>query len=155
MHGAFLHMVADAAGSVAALVAGVAIVVWGADWADPVASLAVAVLVLWSAWGLLRDTAHVLLEGTPMGVDPEAVEAALLADPEVVAVHHLHVWNLASDVPSLTMHVVLRADMTLHDAQTSGGRLKALLDERFGIGHATLELECHACEPVPGSALSG
>jgi cobalt-zinc-cadmium efflux system protein len=155
MHGAYLHMVADAAGSVAALVAGVAIVVWGADWADPVASLAVAVLVLWSAWGLLRDTAHVLLEGTPMGVDPEAVEAALLADPEVVAVHHLHVWNLASDVPSLTAHVVLRPDMTLHEAQTSGGRLKALLNERFGIGHATLELECHACEPVPGSARSG
>jgi cation diffusion facilitator family transporter len=148
MRAAFLHMVADAAGSVGAILAGVAIVVWDATWADPLASLALAVLVLVSAWGLLRDTAHVLLEGTPSGVDPATVEEALVADPEVVTVHHLHVWNLASDVPSLTAHVVLQPDTSLHDAQTSGVRLKAMLERRFGIGHATLELECHACEPA-------
>jgi cobalt-zinc-cadmium efflux system protein len=146
MHGAFLHMTADAAGSVGALLAGLAIVLWGATWADPVTSLVIAALVVWSAWGLLRDTAHVLLEGTPAGVDPAAVEAALEADPDVEAVHHLHVWNLASDVPSLTAHIVLRPELTLHEAQQRGERLKHLLDERFGIGHATLELECHACE---------
>ena len=148
MHGAFLHMAADAAGSVGAVLAGLAIVLWDAAWADPVTSMAIAALVLWSAWGLLRDTAHVLLEGTPAGVDPAAVEATLEADPDVEAVHHLHVWNLASDVPSLTAHIVLRPELTLHEAQQRGERLKALLDERFGIGHATLELECHACEPV-------
>jgi cobalt-zinc-cadmium efflux system protein len=58
-------------------------------------------------------------------------------------------WNLASDVPALSAHVVLRGEMTLHDAQASGDRLKALLDERFGIEHSTLELECHPCAPAP------
>jgi cobalt-zinc-cadmium efflux system protein len=147
MRGAFLHMVADAAGSVGALLAGVLIVGWGLEWADPVTSLLIAGLVLASAWGLLRDTAHVLLEGTPAGVDPDEIHDVLSADPDVMAVHHLHVWNLASDVPSLTAHVVLRDEMTLHEAQARSDRLKALLRQRFGIGHATLELECHACEP--------
>jgi cobalt-zinc-cadmium efflux system protein len=150
MRGAFVHMAADAAGSVAAIAAGVAIVVWDANWVDPVASIVIAVLVLFAAWGLLRDTAQVLLEGTPRGMDPAIVEATLAADAEVEAVHHLHLWNLASDVPAMSAHIVLRGEeVTLHDAQASGDRLKALLDTRFGITHATLELECHPCDPAP------
>lgn len=149
MRGAFIHMSVDAAGSVAAITAGLAVVIWQANWVDPVISIVIAVLVLWSAWGLLRDTAHVLLEGTPRGMDPERIEAALAADGEVAAVHHLHLWNLASDVPALSAHVVLRGEVSLHDAQASGDRLKSVLDERFGIAHATLELECHSCDPAP------
>jgi cobalt-zinc-cadmium efflux system protein len=149
MRGAFVHMTLDAAGSVAAIVAGVAVVAWRADWADPAMSILIAALVLWSAWGLLRDTAHVLLESTPRGMDPAAVEAVLAADDEVDSVHHVHLWNLASDVPALSAHVVLMGEVTLHDAQASGERLKLLLVERFGIAHATLELECHACPPAP------
>ena len=146
MRGAFIHMVVDAAGSVAAVSAGVAVVAWGADWVDPFVSIAIAVLVLWSAWGLLRDTAQVLLEGTPRGMDPTRVEAVIADDDDVEAVHHLHLWNLASDVPALSAHVVLRGEVSLHDAQASGDRLKSLLGERFGIAHATLELECHSCD---------
>ena len=148
MRGAFIHMVADAAGSVAAVSAGVAVVVWRANWVDPVMSILIAVLVLWSAWSLLRDTAHVLLEGTPRGMDPARVEAAIADDDDVEAVHHLHLWNLASDVPALSAHVVLRGEVTLHEAQVSGDRLKSLLDERFGISHVTLELECHSCDRI-------
>ncbi len=150
MHGAFVHMAVDAAGSVGAIVAGVGVVVWGADWVDPAMSMVIAALVLWSAWGLLRATAHVLLEGAPSGIDPSEVEAAVGTDDAVEAVHHLHLWNLASDVPALSAHVVIRDEVSLHDAQATGDRLKALLDERFGIEHATLELECHACETPAG-----
>lgn len=146
MRGAFIHMVVDAAGSVAAVSAGLAVIIWKADWVDPFMSIAIAVLVLWSAWGLLRDTAQVLLEGTPRGMDPAGVEAAIAADEDVEAVHHLHLWNLASDVPALSAHVVLRGEVTLHEAQASGDRLKSLLDDRFGIAHVTLELECHSCD---------
>jgi cobalt-zinc-cadmium efflux system protein len=148
MHAAFLHMAVDAAGSVAAVAAGVAIVVWDAEWVDPAASIVIAALVVWSAWSLLRDTANVLLEGTPRGMDPGAVAAALAADDAVEAVHHLHLWNLASDVPALSAHLVLREEVSLHDAQATGDRLKLLLDDRFGIEHATLELECHPCDPT-------
>jgi cobalt-zinc-cadmium efflux system protein len=79
-------------------------------------------------------------------MDPASVEAALRAQTDVEAVHHLHLWNLASDVPAMSAHVVLGGEMTLHEAQASGDRLKALLQRDFGIVHATLELECHACE---------
>jgi cobalt-zinc-cadmium efflux system protein len=148
MRGAVLHMGLDAVGSVGAAVAGVA-ALQGVDRVDPMISILVAALVLWSAWGLLRSTAHVLLEGTPRGVDPDAVADALLAEDGVEAVHHLHVWSLASDVPALSAHVVLGGEQTLHDAQAAGGRLKVLLDQRFGITHATLELECHPCDGPP------
>ncbi len=159
MQGAFVHMAVDAAGSVAAIAAGVAVTVWNANWVDPLMSILIAAMVLWSAWGLLRATAHVLLEGAPAGIDPAEVEAAVSADAEVEAVHHLHLWNLASDVPALSAHVVIKGEVTLHDAQQSCDRLKTLLEERFGIEHATLELECHACdapehEPAPEGASS-
>jgi cobalt-zinc-cadmium efflux system protein len=145
MRGAVLHMGLDAIGSVGAMVAGVAALA-GSDRVDPAVSILVAALVLWSAWGLLRATAHVLLEGTPRGVDPDVVADALLGATGVAAVHHLHVWSLASDVPALSAHVVLEGEQTLHDAQAAGGRLKELLEHRFGITHATLELECHPCD---------
>jgi cobalt-zinc-cadmium efflux system protein len=149
MHGAFVHMVADAIGSVGAVAAGVAVIAWDATWVDAVASIGIAVLVLWAAWGLLRDTTHVLLEGTPRHLDPASVHEALEADPEVALVHHLHMWNLASDTPALSAHVVLDGEVTLHEAQTRGSRLKEMLAERFGIEHSTLELECHPCEEGP------
>ena len=146
MRGAFLHMASDAAGSVAAIIAGIAVLVWNADWVDPAVSILVAVLVLWSCWGLLRDTTNVLLEGTPRGIDPDAVRAALAADGTVEAVHHVHLWSLASDEPALSAHVVLAGEVTLHQAQERGTELKVMLNDRFGIDHATLELECHPCD---------
>ena len=147
MRGARLHMAADAAGSLAVIAAGVAVVVWGATWVDPLVSMLIAIGVLWSSWGLLRATAFVLLEGTPSGMDPAEIERALAGDPSVDAVHHLHLWSLASDVPALSAHVVLAGEVSLHEAQVRGEHLKAMLQEQFGIGHATLELECHECDP--------
>lgn len=147
MHGAYVHMVIDAAGSVGAIAAGVGVIVWDADWVDPLMSLVIAALVLWSAWGLLRDTAHVLLEGAPKGIDPREVETLVARHADVEAVHHLHLWNLASNVPALSAHVVVKGDdVTLHEAQRTGDELKVMLDRDFGIEHATLELECHVCE---------
>jgi cobalt-zinc-cadmium efflux system protein len=147
MRGAFLHLATDAAGSAAALIAGVAILLWDVPRADPIASLVIGCLVLWAAWTLLRDTTHVLLEGTPEGLDPASVEAAIAAHGGVESVHHLHLWSLASDVPALSAHVVLTGQPSLHDAQVRGDGVKAMLAERFGIDHATLELECHQDHP--------
>jgi len=147
MRGAFLHEASDAAGSVAALLAGIAVLAWDMPRADPIASLAIGCLVLWAAWRLLRDTTHVLLEGTPEGLDPTGVREAIAAYDGVESVHHLHLWSLASDVPALSAHVVLPGEMSLHEAQVRGERVKAMLAEHFGIDHATLELECHEDHP--------
>jgi cobalt-zinc-cadmium efflux system protein len=150
LHGAFVHMAADAAGSVAALVAGIGVLVWDANRLDPVASLVVSLLVVVAGWQLLRDTSQVLLEGTPRGLSPEQVAAAIVGSPGVAEVHHLHLWNLASDVPALSAHLVLDGEPSLHEAQARGDGVKVLLAERFGIDHATLEMECHPCADEPG-----
>jgi cobalt-zinc-cadmium efflux system protein len=148
MRGAYLHMLLDSLGSIGALGAGLGALWWGAFWADPTISIAIAALVLWSAWQLLRDTTQILLEGAPRGMDASEVAAALASDAAVETIHHLHLWNLASDVPALSAHVVLVRASSLHDAQIEGDRLKEMLHERFGIAHSTLELECHVCDPV-------
>jgi cobalt-zinc-cadmium efflux system protein len=141
-----VHVVADVASSAAAVVAGVGIIIFGAVWLDSVASLAIAVLIAWTAWGLLRDTTNVLLEAAPRDVEVHDVEQMLASEPGVIAVHHLHVWEVASDLPALSAHVVLDGAPSLHDAQVRGEELKTMLMERFGIAHATLELECHECD---------
>ena len=152
MRGAFIHLAADAVSSLGALAAGLVIIVWGADRADPIVALGVGVLVLWATWQLVVDSTHVLLEGTPKGIDPADVERALMAEGGVDDVHDLHLWSLASDVAALSSHVVLAAgsELTVHDAQARGEQLKLMLDERFGIKHATLELECHGKHPAEG-----
>jgi cobalt-zinc-cadmium efflux system protein len=143
VRGAFLHLASDAVGSLGAIVAGAAILGWNSSRADPIVSLAIALLVLRAAWRLLRDTIHVLLEGSPRGMDPVRVEADLAGHQGVVNVHHLHLWSLASDTPALSAHVVLAGPVSMHEAQIKGEELKGMLAERFGIHHATLELECH------------
>jgi len=145
LRGAFLHLASDAAGSAGVVVAGIVIMATGADWVDPLVSILITLLVLAAAWQLLRDATRVLLEGTPKGIDVETVEGALAGAPGVDAVHHVHVWSIGSETPALSAHVVLGGEQTLHDAQLACDGLKQMLAERFGIEHATLELECHAC----------
>lgn len=141
----FWHLVGDTLSSFAAIVAGVAIMIWDATWVDPAASLFVTVLIMISAVRLLRDTGHVLLEGVPEGIDVDAIEAALESVDGVEGVHHTHVWSIGTDSVALSTHVELAGEPTLHDAQISGDALKVLLADRFGIDHTTLELECHGC----------
>jgi cobalt-zinc-cadmium efflux system protein len=146
LRGAFVHLVSDALGSVAVIGAGIAMLAFDAEWVDPAASILIGLLVVVAAWRLLRDTTNVLLEGTPRGLDLGEVEAALAMEPAVAAVHHLHVWELGSDLPALSVHVVLESEPTLHDAQERADGIKTMLAARFGIEHATIELECHDCE---------
>ena len=145
LRAAFWHLVGDALGSLGALAAGVAVWLWGAEWVDPAASILIVVLVMASVVGLVRDALRVLLEDAPAGLHLDEIERALAAEPGVEAVHHTHVWSLGSETPALSTHVVLVGEPSLHEAQLRGATLKRLLVDRFGIEHATIELECHAC----------
>jgi cobalt-zinc-cadmium efflux system protein len=150
---AMWHLGADALGSVAVIVAAVGVLVADLEWLDPVASLVIAVLVVIGAWQVLRGSISVLLEAAPAGLDVGAVRRALEGEANVEAVHHVHVWSLASETPALSAHVVLSGDTwTLHDAQERAEALKDMLARRFGIAHATLEVECHECERAPEHA---
>jgi cobalt-zinc-cadmium efflux system protein len=141
MWASFVHLATDAVGSVGSIIAGLLIVGWSLQRADPVVSMATAVLVLWAGWGLLRDTTHVLMEGSPRGLDPEMVRDAILSVDCVGDVHHLHLWNLASDMAALSAHVVVIGEPTLRDAQGTARQVKTVLAEQLEITNVTLELE--------------
>jgi cobalt-zinc-cadmium efflux system protein len=138
LRGAWLHLVGDALGSAAAMASGLAI--WAADWrvADPLASAVIALLVLRSAWALLRETVDVLLEAAPAHLDVDELRAALLAEPGVASLHDLHVWTITSGMVSLSCHVHCAPDA---DGKAVLVGLQALLRHRFGIHHATLQIE--------------
>lgn len=136
--GAMLHLFADALGSVAAIVAAVAMMGWGAALADPIASLVIAVMVLVGAVPLLRETVGILLQRAPPGLDVDAVRATLQADERVAEVQDLHIWGL--DSGDVVMTAVLTVDAhTLAQAEAIADALRVGLAERFAIRHATLE----------------
>lgn len=142
---AFWHLVADALGSLGVVAAAVGIGVFDLTWADPVVSILISVLVLAGVVRLLRDTVFVLLETTPSGLDPVAVQEALAAVDGVVSVHHLHIWSIDAEQTALTAHLTMAEDVGLHEAQLAANAGRSVLAERFGIDHATLETECHEC----------
>lgn len=138
VRGAWLHVVTDALGSVAALAAGALILAFGWHWADPLASALICALIVFSAWHLLRDVVNVLMEGVPGHIDLDEVRAALATTPGVTGVHDLHVWTITTGVEALSGHVVVADD------RATGPLLRALretLHDRFGLHHVTLQLE--------------
>lgn len=138
VRGAWLHVLSDALGSVAAMLAGAAVWLGGWAWADPVASLVISVLVIRASWSLLGEAVSVLLEGAPRHIDVDEVRTALAKVPGVQAVHDLHIWTIASGMVSLSCHVV--AKPSIHH----GTLLRAangVLAERFSIDHSTVQIE--------------
>jgi cobalt-zinc-cadmium efflux system protein len=136
--GARAHVLADLYGSVAAIASGVVIASGGPAQVDAVAALTVAALMLRSGWSLLHDSARVLLEAAPRGIDPDEVGHALASHPGVVEVHDLHVWEVTSGFPALAAHVLVAADDDCHGCRRE---LQELLRERFGIRHTTLQVD--------------
>jgi len=146
MRAAMLHMAGDALGSLAVLGAGAVLVARPSlEWADPTASIVVAVIIVVEAYRLLRASVDVLLESSPADVDLTELTAVMGRVPGVAEVHDLHVWSLSSDVRALSAHVVLSGHPTLEQAQVVGDRVKSAIGTPFTIAHTTLELECERC----------
>jgi len=135
---AFLHIATDVAAFAAAALAGGLILATGWNRLDPVASLFVAALMLWSSAQLLRESTKIFLERAPDDVDPEAIGQTLVHESGVAEVHDLHVWTVTSGFPALSAHVLVEPDADCHAARR---RLEELLAERFGISHTTLQVE--------------
>jgi cobalt-zinc-cadmium efflux system protein len=141
VEGSYRHVVTDLYAFAATAVAAVVILATGFARADAIASLVVAALMLQSAFVLLRASGRVFLEAAPEGVDPDAIGHALAAQPGVVEVHDLHVWEVTSGFPALSAHVVVGADVDCHRRRAD---LEAMLGERFDIHHSTLQVEHQA-----------
>jgi cobalt-zinc-cadmium efflux system protein len=140
--GAFAHLMTDLWAFLATLVAGIVIVITGFDRADAVASLVAVVLMARAAWGLLRRSAVILLEGTPEGVDLDVVRTHLLGLPEVASVHDLHAWVVTSDLPAISAHVVVN-DVCFANGQAPRvlDQMQACLAGHFDVEHSTFQLE--------------
>lgn len=138
LRGAGLHVLGDMLGSIGAISAAVVIRLTGWTAADPVASLLIGILILISSWWIVRDAVHILLEGTPYGLDVEDLLAAMREADGVSGVHDLHVWTITSGYPALSAHVVCAHDVS-RDMLLA--RLNRLLRERYGITHTTIQLE--------------
>lgn len=155
VHGAWLHMMTDAVGTLAAMGAGGLIWAFGWEWADPLASILIGLLVIYSSWALIKEAVAILMESTPTHLDIDAVRAALAGGPGVRQVHDLHAWTITSGMVSLSAHVIVA------DEQSPPAALRAIreiLHERFGLDHVTIQIEtegdCGCATPSDGGCVS-
>ncbi|MEM7219015.1 MAG: cation diffusion facilitator family transporter [Pseudomonadota bacterium] len=140
---ASLHVLGDLAGSIAAIAAMLIIYYTGWTLADPLLALLVAAILVTGAWRVLRESAHILLEGVPRHLDLEAIRATLAAEiANVQQVHHVHAWALTGEKPLVTLHATVDADA---DAFGAVNAIKALLLDRFGVDHSTVQVEAGPC----------
>jgi cobalt-zinc-cadmium efflux system protein len=136
---AFVHVLGDALGSIGAVLAGVAILVAGWYVADPLVSVGIGLLILYSSWGIIRDSVDILMQSTPRGMRLEEVEECLLGIEGVRQVHDLHIWTLTSGMYHLSAHLVIRGDNEPHAIIEAA---QTRLRERFGINHTTVQVDC-------------
>ncbi len=150
IRGAYLHMAADAAVSLGVVISGALIWKYGWSWIDPIISLVIALVILLSTWGLLRDSLNLAVDAVPRNVEPESVRAYLTGLPNVTAIHDLHIWPMSTTDTALTAHLVMQElppdNHFLHDTAHE-------LEHRFSIEHATIQIEaassdiiCHQSE---------
>jgi cobalt-zinc-cadmium efflux system protein len=136
----------DVLSTVGAVLAGIGIALTGWQWLDPFASILIGLLILWNAWGIVRESVEILLEGTPHDVDMGAMVDDLLAVKGVQGVHDLHVWSISQNFRSLSAHI-LTDDVTISSGARTQRSVNRLLMDKYDIRHATLQLECANCEP--------
>ncbi|MBX7053855.1 MAG: cation diffusion facilitator family transporter [Pyrinomonadaceae bacterium] len=140
VRGAFLHVMGDLLGSLAAIVAGVLILAFGWLWADAAGSILISVIIVFGAWRLILESVNILLEGTPAHIDLRTVEAAILATEGVSGVHDLHIWTISSGIVALSAHISHFQSVPHSELLTE---IRTMVNEQFGIDHLTIQMETH------------
>ena len=149
LRSAFIHMAGDTLSTAAVIAGGVGIFMTGQNWIDPVLSLVIAALILWTSADILRETFNILLEGTPRGVSLNEIRSGMEAVEGVVNVHDLHVWSLGSDSSALACHVTI-ADIPPSESACILAQLNHLLKARFHVCHTTIQFEDMGCKELDG-----
>jgi cobalt-zinc-cadmium efflux system protein len=146
LRSAFVHLMSDVLSTIGAVIAGVIILFTGANWLDPLVSVLIGVLILWNAWGIVRETVEILLESTPRDLDMETLVEDIKQLDGVLGVHDLHVWSLTQDLRTMSAHI-LTEDVSISRGAAIQSRVNELVSNRYHIAHATLQLECVDCAP--------
>ncbi len=141
---AYMHLMGDVLSTVGAVAAGIVIRFTDLDWVDPLVSIFIGVLILWNAWGILRESINILMESTPADIDMEALQADILTVEGVRGVHDLHVWSIAQSLRTFSAHI-LTDDIPVSEGAGIQSAISELLNHKYGISHATLQLECIGC----------
>jgi cobalt-zinc-cadmium efflux system protein len=142
----FIHLMGDVLSTIGAVIAGVVIYFVHANWLDPFVSVLIGFLILWNAWGIMRETVGILLESTPRDVDVSVMVRDLLQINGVLGVHDLHVWSLTQNLRTMSAHI-LTDDLSISVGAEIQRQINDLVSHRYNIAHATLQLECVDCEP--------
>lgn len=143
MRGAYLHVLGDLLGSVGAIAAALLMMAFGWRWADPLASILVALLIVRSGWGMLKTTAHILMEGAPANVDCDEIVAVVQQVPGVESVHDLHIWTITSGLHALSCHIVVDGNLSVAEAEKIVREVKHVLQHK-NITHVTVQVESRA-----------
>ena len=149
---AFLHMLGDTLSTAAVIAGGLAIAWTGRSWIDPALSIGIAVMIIWSSFGILRETLNILLEGTPRGMDLERITSEIQQIAGVNDVHDLHVWSLGSESHAMSCHIAI-ADIPPSASDSILRRVNDMLRERFRITHTTIQFEAAECEIAHGCVI--
>lgn len=149
LRSAFLHMAGDTLSTAAVIAGGAGILLTGKNWIDPVLSLLIAALILWSSIGIVRESLNILLEGTPRGMSLAAIRSGMQEVEGVVNVHDLHVWSLGSQSCALACHVTI-ADIPPSESACILVKLNHVLKDHFHISHTTIQFEHIGCEELQG-----
>ncbi|GAB4416109.1 MAG: cation diffusion facilitator family transporter [Anaerolineales bacterium] len=144
---AFLHLMGDVLSTVGAVIAGVIIRFTNWHWLDPLVSVLIGFLILWSAWRIIREAIDILMESTPTDIDMGKMVADIQAVDGVRSVHDLHVWSITQNMRTLSAHLVTE-DMSISKGALVQTQVNELLYHRYGVSHATLQLECEGCNPA-------
>jgi len=144
---AYMHVLGDAISAAGVMTAGVIIAATGSRLADPAVSIFIGLLILWSSWGILQESINVLLEGIPKGMDMEAVENTIGGVSGVIAVHDLHVWTIGSGIICASCHITV-GEQSVRSGQNVLRAVNELLEQRFKISHATIQVEVEGCDPT-------
>jgi cobalt-zinc-cadmium efflux system protein len=137
---AYLHMIGDAVSAFGVVIAGIVVLATGAHIADPIVSFLIAALILWSSWGILKESVNVLLEGTPAGIDMAAVVSTIRSVPGVLGAHDLHVWTVGPGAVACSVHILV-AEQTVREGQQILKAVVDSLEHRHGINHTTVQVE--------------
>jgi len=143
---AYMHMLGDAISAAGVVVAGVIVAFTGASIADPLISILIGILILWSSWGILKESVNVLLEGIPKGMDMAVVEQTIGSVHGVLAVHDLHVWTVGAGMVCCSCHVMVN-EQSVRSGENVLRAVTEELDHNFGIAHTTIQVEVEGCEP--------
>jgi cobalt-zinc-cadmium efflux system protein len=146
LRSAYLHLLGDVLSTLGAVVAGVIIFFTDWNWLDPLVSVFIGVLILWNAWGILRESVDILLESSPRDVDMDAMISDMSKVKGVLGVHDLHVWSITQSMRTMSAHI-LTDDISISAGTDIQSRLNEILSGRYKITHATLQLECVGCQP--------